>query len=285
MMNPTKEAVTVASVAPAVRRGGRNWASARFAACVGLLGLAAAAVQIVPGLIGVFLRKDAVPLKKPLQHLDMGQLGPRYTRDPDTDTLAPLSSDVIEGLGTSEYVQILIADQERPKNDPMRVARVFVTYYTGQPDMVPHVPDECYTAGGWDPVGASNVTVRVRGIGAPDDEVPVRVMQFRTAARRRAAFDEAQVLTVMYFFHVSGGYTCTRDGVRSRLTNPFQRFAYYAKIEVNFPAAAALGTEEGRRVSLEALGPLLERLMPVLIHEHFDLRAFGGEPSTQPSSS
>ena len=86
--------------------------------------------------------------------------------------------------------------------------------------------------------------------------------------------DEPQALTVMYFFHVNGRFACTRDGVRALSMDPFERYAYYAKIEINFPHTTSLAAEKGREVSLAALGPLLERLLPALYEEHFDLERF-----------
>ena len=282
MDNPTQETVSgeLPTAPPratprAVARGTpRRWASPRFWTCVILLAVTAVCVQVLPSRIGMFLRKEAVPLRTPLQHFDATRLGPRYVRNADTDNLAPLGPDMLDSLGTREYLQILVTDTQKPANDPTRVAQVFVTYYTGQPDAVPHVPEECYLAGGWEAVGNTTAQVRVPGVGAPDDEVPVHVTQFRTTSRQPMDLSEPRVLTVMYFFHANDSYVTTRNGVRTKLMSPFERYAYYAKVEVNFPGAGALGVDKGRAASLEALAPLLEQLMPILINEHFDLRPF-----------
>ncbi len=254
---------------PRASTAARAPASWRYWACLALLVLAAAGLQTAAGWFGWFLRKEAVELKRPLQLFDVRKLGPRYERHPLTDRIEPPSEDMIQSLGTREFLQVLLTDTTKPVGDATRVAQLFVTYYTGQPDMVPHTPDECYLAGGYDKLAQDSATVRVPGIGAPDDEVPLRVLQFRARQRPGAIGGQPDVATVMYFFHVNGGFTTTRNGVRARLSNPFQRYAYYAKIEVTY-------NDGGRRraapeASLAALRPLLESVMPVLLDDHFDL--------------
>ncbi len=181
---------------------------------------------------------------------------------------------MVESLGTSEYIQALLVDTTVPPEATTRVAKLFITYYTGQPDMVPHVPDECYLAGGFDPLWSGNVDVNVPGVGAPHDQVPVRVVEFRAPSAKRSLAG-LDTTTVMYFFHVNAKWTTTRNGVRTLLTNPFERFAYYAKIEVFF-SSGNLTRNASREDSLKALAPLLERLMPVLYEQHLDLSSFGG---------
>jgi len=252
------------------------WASRRFWACAVILGLAALGMRVLPR-VGVFPQKAAVPLKRPLAHFDVRTLGPRYERHRANDHAPPLSEDVVDSLGTQEYLQLYLTDTQVGPADPTRVASLFITYYTGRPDMVPHVPDECYLAGGYDVVGSQTAQVRVPGCGAPNDEIPVRVMRFIAPQRRRAAMGGSGEIAVLYFFHVNGGYASSRDGVRLKLSNPLARYAYYSKIELSFTDDAlvrAAGVEE----SLRAAGPLLEAVLPLLFREHFDLDRFGLPP-------
>lgn len=246
-----------------------GWASPRYLACAVLLAISAVGVGLLPRYLGIYLQKEAVPLKKSLRLLDARALGPRYERHPATDQIPKLSEDMEESLGTREYLQILLSDTTMPLDSPVRVAKVFLTYYTGRPDMVPHVPDECYLAGGFSPKGASTVNVPVRDSGAKDDRVPVRVVEFQSPAGRRSLAG-GDSTAVMYFFHVNGGFATTRDGVRLRLSDPWQRVAYYAKIEVYF-SNHTLTRNAGKEESLAALPPLLEHLLPVLMTEHIDL--------------
>lgn len=261
--------------APASRTARRMPTSARYWVCLSTLGLAAVAVGVLPAQLGVFLQKDPVALKKPLQLFDVRLLGPRYERHPASDQIPPLSHDMVDSLGTSEYVQLLVTDTAVPADSATRVAKIFITYYTGQPDMVPHVPDECYLAGGYDKVWSGTLTAEAHGIGAPHDQVAVRVIEFRAPASKRSLAG-GDTTTIMYFFHVNNAWTTTRDGVRTLLTSPFKRYAYYAKIEVYF-SSSNLARNAGRDESLKALGPLLERLMPALYEHHLDLTKFGGD--------
>lgn len=272
---------TAERVGAAARGGGRraSMTSTRYWACLFVLGAAALGVWVLPARLGIFLQKEAVPLKKPLQLFDAKLLAPRYERHPATDQIPPMSEDMIASLGTKDFLQILLVDTQAPPDSAVRVAKVFLTYYTGRPDMVPHVPDECYLAGGFDPLGATTASVPVRGVGAPDDHIPVRVVEFRAPAGRRTA-SSGDTTAVMYFFHVNGGWATTRNGVRTMLSNPFERFAYYAKIEIYF-SDYSLSRNADRQASLEALPPLLERLLPVLYEQHLNLDLFrgNGKPS------
>ena len=70
--------------------------------------------------------------------------------------------------------------------------------------------------------------------------------------------------------------------MRVRLGNPFERYAYYAKIEVKFTRdvgyhrrARDLGKEE----SLAAIGPLLRKLMPVVLEDHFNWEGVTAGPA------
>jgi hypothetical protein len=259
-----------APAAARVRRP-RELASVRFYVCVGLLVAAAAGIQALAQALQWHYRKEAVQLKRPLTALDWQKLAPRYRRHALQPPL--LGEETIQALGTDNYLQVRLIDETRNPIDPTAVANVFITYYTGQPDMVPHVPDECYLAGGFDRVGApETVTLPVSGVGAPNDGVPVRVLQFQSRAGRH------EPTTVMYLFHTNGDYQATRTGVRHRLLRLDERYAYYAKIEVNFTSNVDRAMQNAdREASLAALQPLLERLLPVLLEDHFawDLVASG----------
>lgn len=254
------------TIAGGARGAALRGTSPRYWTCLGVLVVAAVSVRVLP-LLGVFPQKEAVPLKRDLQLFDARKVGPRYVRHPRNDSLEPLKQDVIDTLGTSDYLRIFLTDTRKSPADPTSVAHVFVTYYTGQPDLVPHVPDICYHAGGYDPLGADNVDVPVRGVGASDDRVPVRVVRFRAPPSSHAP--DGDEVAVLYFFEANGGYACTRDGVRWKLANPRARFAYYAKIEVTF-TDSELRRTAGQAGSLEALTPLLEAVLPVLHDEHFN---------------
>lgn len=249
-------------------------ASLRFWVCVGILGSAAGGMRMVESFFAVWLRKEELPLKQSLRLFDAEALGPRYLRDATADRIPPPSDDLVSNLGTREFFQTVLADGQKPAQDPTRLVSVFVSYYTGQPDKVPHTPDRCYVAAGAERLGTETVKLGVPEVGAPGDELPVQVERFR---------QEGVETTVLYFFHTNGRYVTTRGEVRwAMLKDLFQRYAYYAKVEVCFTNEA--GVHAGREASLEALGPLLERLMPVLLRDYIDLERFeaaGASPRAQ----
>jgi hypothetical protein len=273
--------VSTTPVRAAAARDASARPSPRYWVGLGILVLSAAATQVLPGVVGVFFQKEAVPLRRPLAHFDAGNLGPRYARHRATDRIPPMSEDMVESLGTEDYLQIYLADMETPKSDVAHVAHVFVSYYTGKPDMVPHVPDECYLAVGYDPLGASTVSIPAEGPWVQEGGVPIRMVRFRAPQHRRTVPGQEEV-AVTYFFHVNGGFATTRNGVRVILSNPFQRYAYYSKIEISF-TDDTLSRSASPEVTARALVPLLEAIMPVLIEDHFDLSKFASAPAAAPT--
>jgi hypothetical protein len=238
---------------------------------VGLTALVVMAVSLrsIGGAMELYFRKEPVELKKPLQQLDRGLLGPEY----GVHHLVPplLSDDILQSLGTEEYVNLRVVDERRAEDDPAKVADVFITYYTGQPDMVPHVPDECYLAGGFERVGQPATERVTITHGGETEEIPVRVLEFRatpgmSAAAARPA--KERTLTVLYFFLCNDEYYTTRNQVRLKLGQVYERYAYYAKLEFRF-FDYELRRPAERAAALAAVQPLLEKLMPLLKREHF----------------
>ena len=250
--------------------------SARYWVCLGVLVLAAGGLRSAADWFGWKIRKEALPLKRPLAQFEARKLGPRYELNRGMmDQLEPMSEDLIESLGTREYVQLFLTDTQKAADDPTAVAMLFITYYTGMPDLVPHVPDECMAAAGYDQVSAMASAVRVPGCGAPNDEVPLRVLEFQGRRNTHAYGVGSDNVWVMYFFHANGGYTTTRNGVRASMMNPWQRYAYYAKIELTFSNGRS--ARAGRDASVAAAEPLLARVLPALLKDHFDLDKFAAE--------
>lgn len=275
---PAKQ--TVPATWAVVLAAGRT-ASVRFWVCLALLVVAAVGLQTAATRLGIFLRKEAVPLRTSLHAFDARKLGPEYAlNEPMMAQRQPMTEDMVDSLGTDEYLQVYLTDTRKPGGDPTAIAQLFVTYYTGKPDLVPHVPDECWLAGGYEHESEATITLRVPGVGAPDDALPVRVLEFR--ARRADRFLSAgpDVATVAYLFHANGHYATTRNGVRALLSNPFARYAYYSKVEVTFLSQS--GARADKQAAIDALPALLGKALPVLLRDHFDLRKF---PDAAPAGS
>ena len=236
-------------------------ASPRFFVCLALLAGTAAVQYSTAGLLGAYLRKSPVPLKKPLYAADASRLSPAF----ELHAIQPpvLPKETVEALGTEEYLNWLLVDLGQPADSPLRNARVFVTYYTGKPDLVPHRPEECFVAAGWRLAEAQDETVPVGGVGAPGDRVPVRVCTFEGPSEGRL---RAPQQTAAYFFHVNGRYRTARNEVRSVQANLFERYSYYAKIEVSFYGNTGFADAAQ---TLEGLSRLYPRLLQMLLDDHF----------------
>jgi len=224
-----------------------------FAVAVLLLG--AAAVLSGPGTrwFNVKQGKEALPLKASLDTLDEQALAPyrvvrRYTLEPE----------VVNALDTNQYLNWTLEDADVATNSPVRVANLLVTYYTGGSNLVPHTPDVCYLGMGYTPAQAhENQEVNAPHLSGSSRTLPVRVGTFA----RTAVFDHAQT-SVVYTFRCNDGYKATRDGVRLSINNPLNTYAYFSKVEVNFPRAT-------RTQSVEAAAKLFDRLLPVLERDHW----------------
>ncbi|MDB5319527.1 MAG: hypothetical protein JWN40_1158 [Phycisphaerales bacterium] len=118
-------------------------------------------------------------------------------------------------------------NQMRVKNNNA-VISLAVTYYTGKVDTVPHVPERCYVADGFQPSSYDIKDLRLGDYapGAPRN-VKARFIDFEDQTTRGA-----QNRCVTYFFHANGRYEQDPNQVRLRLQHLTETYAYFAKIEV-----------------------------------------------------
>lgn len=268
-------------------RAARPWASGRFVVCLALLLGGTVLMELTTNWLEVHLRKQPVPLRKPLYQADGSKLLPEYELHPIQPS--PLPADTIEALGTEEYLQWQVVDLSRPVGHPLRVAQVFVTYYTGKPDAVPHTPDECLSAAGAELLSAWGEQIELPGLGLPEERIPVRVAVFRLPSRQAVMGFGARTapeMTVLYFFHTNGKFRTTRQEVRLELTNLFERFAYYSKVEISFASDRQPPRYADTAESLAALGPLLRKLLPILLNDHYqDWESFRSAAQQQGASA
>lgn len=243
-------------------------AGRRYWACVGILICAAIGLQASASALGAYFRKESLPTRKPLNFFDASRLGLRYALAPDQPL--PLPHDLVENLGTENYIQLALIDRDVSPNDATYLAQVFVSYYTGKPDMVPHNPKECMRAGGWLLKGESLISAEVDAPGAKRVSIPVSVLQFEPPQTSKMMFSLAPANTqhtVMYFFYTNGGYVTTRNEVRWKVANLGDRYAYYSKIEISF--SDKNGRPASRDQAVAAVTPLLQAIMPVLWQDHY----------------
>jgi len=159
----------------------------------------------------------------------------------------------------------------RAKNNNA-VLSLAITYYTGKVDTVPHVPDRCYVADGFQPSAYRTYKWNLgKYAGGADRSVPVRFIDFEDQTARGA-----QNRCVTYFFHANGKYEEDPNQVRLRLQHLTEKYAYFAKIEVMTLLPPRPGALEGdplkegdrkaaslaMQQSLTTILPEVEKLLP-----------------------
>src|SRR5690606_35988131 len=134
-------------------------------------------------------QKEAVPLRAPLL-----TIAPRVGSWMQLHLDTPLPPEFEAELGTKEYIQRMYVDtsqadpellarlekmdelslEERAAlreeiaadvvaKDPFALVTLHVAYYTGSVDTVPHIPERCMVAGGYDPVGREQADLDLGG--------------------------------------------------------------------------------------------------------------------------
>ena len=224
-----------------------------------LLGVPALLYDVLESRLGAIRDKKPLPLRKPLpamRRTDLGAL--RFV-----SSAPPLSPEAVEALGTKDYIIWNLEDTRRELNDPLRYVQLFVTYYTGGHNLVPHTPDVCYVQGGYAP----SVPHETRSASLPtvtDDPVPLRLLTFD----RKTKMGEVAV-TVVYTFFCNGGFTASRNTIRLWTQAPTTRHAFFSKVEVTFGSSPDRRTLQppAREICYEAAMDVLSVMLPVLRDE------------------
>ena len=237
------------------RRHAAYWDPA-FLICAAVLVSAAGGMSLLTQRLGLYLQKEPLPLKKPLEALEEGQLAPYKV----VARLKIEDPEVVKSLGTEDYIQWVLEDPREPGPSAVRRMMLFITYYR-QPDRVPHVPEECYAGSGYQRLATHAVEFRLDAPGTVRD-IPGRYLLFGKPAG--GATLAAQQFPVLYLFRVNGEYAGSRDDARMALNrNIFSKYAYFSKVELAFnqspaPAARPDAVRAGERL-LAVLLPLLEK--------------------------
>ena len=226
-----------------------------FLICTAVLALAAVGMSLATQRLGLYLKKEPLPLKKTLDAMDEGKLVPYEVR-----AKIPIeNADIRQSLGTEDYLQWLLEDPREAVQSPVRKLLVFITYYR-RPDRVPHVPEECYTGGGYQRLATNAVALRIG-----PSEIPGRCLLFEKTAQDVSL--AVPQFPVLYLFRVNGEYAGSRDEARMALNkNVFSKHSYFCKIELVFNQSSAAPTRETATAASERL---LTVLLPLLEQEHW----------------
>ncbi len=200
--------------------------------------------------------KEMLELRKPLGQMSKENLD-RY----NFKTNLNISPEVEDALGAKDYLSWLFVDSSvKDLKDPLRYIRLFVTYYSGGRDLVPHTPDECFLGAGYQAIEKDNMTLPINSL---DLDMSIRALTFQ----KSDVFGRDKP-TVLYTFHCNGDFTETRTGVRARINSPLNKYAYFCKIEISFGGASRdIGSPE-RSESIEAAREFLNVILPRLVNDH-----------------
>jgi hypothetical protein len=234
-----------------------------FIVCVTLLAVSAATKSIVIQTLGVQLTKLPIDLKKPLDQMDIKKLAPYEVQNKATIT----NQDILESLGTEKYIQWMLEDKSTASDSPTRFCSLFITYYTGNPDMVPHVPDECYVGGGNSRLKGETLTITIPWPG--QEKTRAIAMQYVVFGRKDETFLQTDnQFSVQYLFKANGQFCGDRTATRAVLgSNFFGKYSYFAKIEWRFYGKSSTGPTQ--KETLAATQKMLSVLLPVLEEDHW----------------
>jgi hypothetical protein len=245
-----------------------------FLICVGVLAVAAASKKAAINWWDIWLTKLPIPLQKPLDDIDKNLLAP-YTVVHEAKIE---NKDVLESLGTEDYIQWFLEDTAAEPESPVRYCALFITYYTGDPDRVPHVPEECITgsgdqmlSGGRENIKVANGGVPIHGLDDHDGTVTLPIKYLVFSRRNTSIWESDFKYGVCYFFKVNGDFASSRDETRAIMgANIFGKYSYFSKVEWKFYGQRPGGTVYGSKQEvLGASEKLMSVLLPILESQHW----------------
>ena len=230
-----------------------------FLAVFLVLLLGAIGINATTSALHLFFRKEALPLRvKDGQGL--GALPMRIGNWLAVDEAHTIDADMEHSLGTDKYLfrdyvdlsatvggaapvtteaevkamsgltpnEIGLKLRKFREKNHNAVLRLSLTYYTGKVDTVPHVPERCLVADGFQQTKWQTPTWHMGNYadGSPRD-IEVRFIDFEDQTTR-----EGENMCVTYFFHANGIYQQDPYEVRRRLQSLTSKYAYFSKIEV-----------------------------------------------------
>lgn len=235
------------------------YAQPAFLICAAVLALSGSGMSIAIKSFGVYLKKEPLPLKKSLDLLDEKSLAPYKVISKNKIE----NEEIVKSLGTEDYIQWILEDPSMAANSTVRRCLLFITYYE-LPDSVPHVPEECYTGGGYQRLASDSVTFEINRADFQKKIQGKHLVFGRTNSNR---WQEGARFPVLYFFRVNGDYVGSREEARITLNkNLFGKFSYFCKVELVFnQGSVAPSKEEAVIASQKLLGVIL----PLLEREHW----------------
>lgn len=231
-----------------------------FLICIVVLATAGTGMSVTINKLGLYLKKEPIPLKKSLDLLDENGLA-SYKVDP-INKFEIENKEVVEALGTKDYIQWIFEDTNAEVDSPVKNFLLFVTYYDC-PDRIPHVPEECYVGGGFQRLASDSVILEINNNAGFERKIPGKYLVFGSS--RANLWRSAEKFPVLYFFRVNQEYAGSREEARISLNkNLFSKSSYFSKVELAFNQVAVPPNKED---AVAASEKLLSVILPILENE------------------
>ena len=239
----------------------RAYLQPAFLICVLVLAAAGAGMSVTMKKLGIIFEKEPFPLKKSLELLDERNLAPYKVVLPK---LKIENEEILKELGTQDYIQWILEDTEQAANSPVKECLLFITYYQ-LPDRVPHVPEECWTGGGYQKLHSESVTLEINNNAGFEAKIPAKYIVF--GPKKANLWQSSVRIPNLYFFKVNGQYAGSREEARITLNkNLFHKSSYFCKVELVFNMSSVAPRKED---AITASKKLLAVILPILEEEHW----------------
>ena len=193
----------------------------------------------------------------------------------------------VEALGTELYLSRTFMNTNRT-SPPLQL---HITYYTGQVDAVPHVPDRCMVANGFVPLTPDPLTFPLQidkstwelDTHATLDGVPYQIIEewnaltkqedvirlpFGDFALRTTEFSHPQIgddhVFAGYFFIANGKTTPYPDKIRFLSFDRSSKHAYYCKIQFTMHGRRNFTTAQFVEIVSDFTSQMLPHIMECL---------------------
>lgn len=180
------------------------------------------------------------------------------------------------GLGTSYdndrrpqrcsgwYYHRRFVDTRAAASSPYKIWQLEVYYYTGLRDNVPHVPERCLQAGGFEVLDRNAAKFQVPMARAPwGDGFDVRRVHYRLSDPSGLTKGEG---AEYYVFSLNGAPEDKWEKVRANLSSPLVRYAYFAKIQFAPVAGGSAGIKDTAEADAAA-EDFLNYFLPMILRE------------------
>ncbi len=244
-----------------------NYLQPAFLVCAVVVALSAGAVSAAVKLSGIYMKKEPLALKTPLDRVDSSKLIPyKVVAKQEIE-----NADMLETLGTEDYIQWTLENTSAPADSKTRFCTLFITYY-GLPDKVPHVPEECYIGGGLRQISSEAVTLTIkpgeRGT-VNERQIPARNLVF--AVTTSNTWGSETTFPIFYAFGVNGEYAGGRSDGRLMLNRHlFRKISYFSQVEWKvYNSSFGRVIYPDKREAIAASEKLLAVILPILEKEHW----------------